>query len=539
MKLKRMHKSIIYILVTLLSAISLKANYNDIFIGSMDYNGQKSIVRITQIEFSGKKYFHLHLPNKWIYNIELDEFYATQDSVHFKCKLNDKILNFSASNNKESIIPNGEIITTYNGNINNSGKFKLHPVHSTCNEELIPIVGKYHLIGQTYFLVSYIGRDCITPFYSDGYNRINIFPIGLNTFLTPFNEYIVFHEDSLSLKSRSYTISSNRVNHCHETELIIKTSQNNINATLLTPLTNGPFPLIIFIQPPQVENRHYARLFADRIVEKGFAALTFDMNYEHFNNYYNYKEISKDIIDIYEFSKRLPEVFKDRIAFWSINEGMWPTIIAAENISSLKSLIITSGYGVSPINARNIRIQSALDFYNFDPKWSTLIKLAWEQLDEIIIEKKNSQTKNYLNDARIINSSEFFSRIPFILRHLPPNNLDMNSKKEITVKNNNYESMNFDPIDFFENNSTPILFASGTKGNSTNKLINKDILYSIANKKNSIFHLFLFENASHELFVMPDDLNGVQPEDALILNTYSIYPDTFFDVIDIWLENNL
>ena len=140
----------------------------------------------------------------------------------------------------------------------------------------------------------------------------------------------------------------------------------NLSGTLLRPIGEGPHPAIVLLPGSGPGPRQQLRMFAERFVRLGFAALIFDKrgsgSSEGSWTEESLDDLAGDALAATNFLKAQPSVDSRRVGVWGISQSGWviPRAVARAPEAWAFAVIVTGG-GVRPLQIEEHDYVAALD----------------------------------------------------------------------------------------------------------------------------------------------------------------------------------
>jgi alpha-beta hydrolase superfamily lysophospholipase len=263
------------------------------------------------------------------------------------------------------------------------GSFVLHPVADPDPAAYEPLVGSYRTASGRTLLVSYqelLGTRHL--FASEGGDFVRLYPLRAGGYLSAHGERVAFDGDTLTLDTGAGIEQAVRIAPYREEPVQLDVNGATLHGTLLLPHGDGPHPAVILGAGSGRGERNYWRLYADRFVQDGFAALIYDRRGSGRSGGddggLHSGLLAADVVALYRQLQTHPAVDADRIGLWGYSNASWVMPLAAEQLPDVAFVAVAGASAVSQVEAETYRRTLALSEEGVAPKSAERLLRTWE-----------------------------------------------------------------------------------------------------------------------------------------------------------------
>lgn len=403
---------------------------------------------------------------------------------------------------------------------NMQGNFELYPLYPLAPAEYKPIIGHYALAPDHEISLSWNElSDGPVYFYRDEDEVVRLYPIGPSTFLSERLDTLTITPYSLSIQSYDGTEGeAERIEWCHEEEILIPVEDYQLAGTLLLPPTEGPHPLVILCHLADTHRRDYYRLYADQFVQNGIAAFIYDKRGSGESTgttlFSEVFQLTDDATAVYRFIQKHPAIKSDQVGLWGISNGAWVAPLTAERVGDAAFVVAASCSGVSPARQEQLRRANVARDLGASPRAVALISRFWQSFFQFSTggewnDELESLLQQVYADEELQNLPKHPDHAPG-LQPVPP----MRSIEQIRAKSGGaWKEGGFDVSEVFAKLQCPILCIWGERDEvlPVDESLQR-IEQALQNSGCPSYELHVVPNATHLLYLDPPPVSGVMAE---------------------------
>ncbi|MCP4158007.1 MAG: alpha/beta fold hydrolase, partial [bacterium] len=357
-------------------------------------------------------------------------------------------------------------------------------------------IGDYRLEETNQILLFGRYQNTYMLYYMDGKRLVQIYNLYDDTFYSTAGERVAFIKAPTGgvtgvrfEKEGLPIVNGQRVELYKDEEITFTSGKYKLAGTLLTPLAQGPHPVVIFVAGSGRCDRESQRLAAAAyFARQGIAAFIYDKRGcgKSEGNWFKltFEDRADDILAALSYLKGRSEIAADKIGLWGFSQGGWLTPLAASKSRDVAFIIPVAGAGISVAeqDLYNIRNQMAAAGFS----------------------------------AKVIDSGLNFMKYSYQLNRL-----------DIPLLDNVFPAIDFyyEPVPVLEAVTQPVLAIWGGSDSCVPPVTSAGIFDRVLRKSgHDNFTLKIFPGADHGVRVFRHDL------------PWAVYPDGYLDGMVRWVS---
>jgi uncharacterized protein len=415
---------------------------------------------------------------------------------------------------------------------------------------LADLTGWYEGDGRTILLTqipeTYFGEPMILVAEDDLVTRA--YALGEHRLLMENGESIYLSDEAcLMMGTGEEVFALARSSRHREREVTFAAGEVQLAGTLILPPGPGPHPAAVLLHGAAGGQRDFCRLHADPIVAAGVAALIYDKAGHGLSG--GQEPSIFDQADAGEAAMRalaeLPEIDAGRIGLAGFSNGMWsaPMVAARRGAAFLTGV---GSPGVSMAESEIHRRTKVLREAGVGPTTVAAVAVAWRCMFTIVGEGLSDTVAEQLRQAldTVAKASDLHHyEVPDFVRENPmlsPVPPTMPVADLIGMLSEVHDpQVAYDPVADYERISCPVFLQYGSDDTSVPVGASVErIEHAIAD---SAPHssIRVYPGLEHMLNVLPTDLTGLTPEDAMYQYHHFRYGEEAWADLTTWLRTEV
>jgi pimeloyl-ACP methyl ester carboxylesterase len=323
----------------------------------------------------------LDLPNQLRFRVPILGLAGDSDAVHFEVALQtSSTLTFTGRRGGNSL--HGAIVQ---GDAH--GTFWLQRTQSFDPAQFRRFVGDY-VIGATRHVSLGLNSDPAWGgpyfFYAEGERVVRLYPVAESIFLSEHSEWVTLlgedDEPTVLWKQPGNEERAARVRTSREEAVRIVSDSCELAGTLLVPHGDGPHPAVVLVHGSSPCTRDFYRLWAERFVRAGIAALVYDKRgcgESTGSADSSIADRAADAESTLTYLQDRPEIDSARVGLWGFSNGTWSIPLVAARRPDVAFLIAVGAVGVSPAQAELHRKRFELLEWGVPDEILSQVEQAW------------------------------------------------------------------------------------------------------------------------------------------------------------------